>query len=922
VKRWRLLCSTALLLAGCLAFSPPSWADECGTGTSVTCTPAGNDYASGIAYFPATDLTMIVEDGVTINSGSNDGIKVDYGIHAKYVTGGVSVELTDSGSIATSGNESYGIFIERPAGDANLRLYDSDADFDITTTGTEAHGIIVQQSNFVEIFTEADISASGANSYGIYIDTAYEDVVLSLSGSAIRTSDSGISINGAKDDARVVLSNGSSITTTGSSAAGIQAFAAGDVWVSLSELDSITTYGFNSFGINISSQGTAEVELAGDVTTGKNFAATPAVNSFARGISITYSDRAKVNLTDTGSITTYGAKAHGIQVSNTGDISTDYASVSVSGDIITNGDNSHGVYWGSIVNTKGDVAVNIGGNVEGGSGTGAGVYLNNPSAQPSTLTIESGGKLGALSDLAIKSLDPALTINNAGEITGYLTLGDNTQFNNSGTWYLRNGSSPAIADFGGDGSTDNDSFINKGVLSLLKDMQTTWQGQLVNLESFTNSSGGLIDLGDGYAGDTLFISGKFVSDGGMLELDVVLDDGAAPQADVLYLETVSVAGGPTRIVINNIGGVGGQTSGSGIQIIDVDDQGTSPSNAFVLSERVIAGAYEYALYHDAATLDWYLKSSALSDTGEYPALVSGALLSWLADIPALHNRLHDLRWTPEDDEPVVEPAAWTSQARGGLRPWFHVAGTEQKVGTLTPFDLSDLKLAGGIDGEIVGASGMRALFGAFAGTGRYEQDLRGSSSEAAADVALAGVYAGFRQGGFYGDAILKYEHHWAKFRSASTLDEETPVDADILGASLEAGYRVTMGRFYAQPHGRLTYAHIKAGEFEDGSGISVDLKDAGLLGSEAATRIGANLGETFLTDLHVDAGVRHLSGETEAETSGLSFTHDLPGTVGFVGAGMRMRVLQDKLFLSLDGSYAKGEEAEELAAALSVTINR
>jgi outer membrane autotransporter protein len=75
------------------------------------------------------------------------------------------------------------------------------------------------------------------------------------------------------------------------------------------------------------------------------------------------------------------------------------------------------------------------------------------------------------------------------------------------------------------------------------------------------------------------------------------------------------------------------------------------------------------------------------------------------------------------------------------------------------------------------------------------------------------------------------------------------------------------------------------------------------------------------TDLYLDAGFRHMiRGETEAEVSGLTFTHELPGTVGLLGAGLRVSLL-DRLSLTLDASYARGREAEELSAALSLTLN-
>src|SRR5215216_3556442 len=80
-RRW-LLASTAIGIAGCLGLSQLVYADnECGAivGNAVTCTSAGNNYTGGITYNPTDDLTMVVQDGVTITpSSGNEGIDIRF----------------------------------------------------------------------------------------------------------------------------------------------------------------------------------------------------------------------------------------------------------------------------------------------------------------------------------------------------------------------------------------------------------------------------------------------------------------------------------------------------------------------------------------------------------------------------------------------------------------------------------------------------------------------------------------------------------------------------------------------------------------------------------------------------------------------------------------------------------------------------
>jgi hypothetical protein len=124
-RRKLLLASTAIALAGYLYAPSVFAADECDpiVSNSVTCTSDGNDYASGIRYETADDLTMVVEDGVTIVTGAGEAIRIDF-------TG---------------------------AGDLKLTLYDSDSLTDITTTENEAEGIYVRNAANVVITNEADI---------------------------------------------------------------------------------------------------------------------------------------------------------------------------------------------------------------------------------------------------------------------------------------------------------------------------------------------------------------------------------------------------------------------------------------------------------------------------------------------------------------------------------------------------------------------------------------------------------------------------------------------------------------------------------------------------------------------------------------------------------------------------------------------
>jgi hypothetical protein len=86
---------------------------------------------------------------------------------------------------------------------------------------------------------------------------------------------------------------------------------------------------------------------------------------------------------------------------------------------------------------------------------------------------------------------------------------------------------------------------------------------------------------------------------------------------------------------------------------------------------------------------------------------------------------------------------------------------------------------------------------------------------------------------------------------------------------------------------------------------------------ETAARLGFRPGgdEAGVSDIYAEAGVRHeFLGTMKAEVSDLIYTDALPGTAAFVSGGLSARLLEDKLVLSLEAGYAKGEEVEEITA--------
>ena len=114
-------------------------------------------------------------------------------------------------------------------------------------------------------------------------------------------------------------------------------------------------------------------------------------------------------------------------------------------------------------------------------------------------------------------------------------------------------------------------------------------------------------------------TGTFISNGGTLRLDTVLNEGgAATRSDTLVVDGTSVGpGGATSMAIRNAGGAGALTVGDGILVAEVLNPARSASGAFSLNGGFItAGAFDYVLFKGGASPgsqgNWYLRNTVVA----------------------------------------------------------------------------------------------------------------------------------------------------------------------------------------------------------------------------------------------------------------------------------------------------------------------
>lgn len=900
-------------------------ANECGTPAAapliVVCAPAADAFPGGVLYV-VPDLTIVVTDGVVIDTGSAAG---------------------EQAGLSSGGNGDFG--------DLTLIVgTTTGGGIAISTDGADAEGIFaISLGGAIAVTSHADITTGGVDAEGINVRSAAGNIAVEAIGAVATAGGSaqGILANSTSGDIRIGV-NGR-ITTSGQVADGILAVTqSGDVAITTN--GAVQTSGRSAFGIfGFSAAGDTTIRANGTIAT-----------SGSQSIALAARGGAGVDVGVSGAILTGGQQATGIDaLSSGGDVT-----IVVDGTIETSGRDSIAI---AAASGQGGVAIDIAGEVLGGHGNGKGVLV--ASGARADLRVAPGARIGALSDFAVESRGDPMVIANSGTVDGFVKLGDGADVIEnltSGVWNLRrfadsdgdgrrDRESVALADFGAVGG--DDVFLNAGALRLAEvrgalsadpageapstpgiAAEGVEQGFLTNLELFRNA--GLVTMQDGVAGDLLGITaagapgalgaGEYRSEGGALALDVVLDDGSGG-SDVLLLDNARTgAGGATRLLVTQVGGIGAQTRGDGIRVIAVGE--TSDPDAFVLHAPVIAGGYRYDLFEGnlaGSDESWYLRSREFDGARDYPAITVAGLEGWHAGLDAPRRRLQAMRQEPGDRQlaglhgAVDAPPGRDADASGWIQ--MTASGYDVARQDAPAFDLEMQQVTAGFDVSFDALSGAAdgLVLGGFASYGDLSAAFD-DNARAAFEVLSAGAYASYAHGPFTLDATGKFDRLDGSFSSVAVRGGD--LDLQVFGAAMEAGYRLDLPApgFFLQPRLELAYAQAGGASLVDTSGARIDLDPAESLRGRAGARMGRELvSDTGAAKgaFHLDLAVtREFLGRTAAQVSGLDLEQQGPETSVEIGGGFDIALRQPGVTLNLDVDYRMGD-AEGLAAVGGIRIS-
>ncbi|HEX3380043.1 MAG TPA: autotransporter outer membrane beta-barrel domain-containing protein [Paraburkholderia sp.] len=685
-----------------------------------------------------------------------------------------STVTLQNGSIDTSGQYAYGLYnigtganlsatgtVVTTTGTYSSAAYNQAGglmtldDVSLTTTGANAHGVQIGSRGVIGDGSSSDIvnmanstvTTTGAGSNGLLAsDNA------TLNGTNVTVSTSGASSYGAAAEfgAQMQLQGGS-VTTTGDGAAGLLVAGlpatVGDPGTAVPSIIA------NGLAVSTAGQSAPAAMVAAGShlsMTDSSLTSTGAGSDVVLGGVLDTTAPATASFTGSTLVSTQadGLHANGAALD-----------VNLSSSMVTAGAN--------VMNADTDVQTGLGGalNVLADASTLTGAAsVDQASILNATLRNNSTWNVTGLSDVSTLTLDNGTVryLSAAQLNAGGLTLGAG-----GGTFDTNGFDAGVNADIDGSGALlkAGDGMLTLSGTNTYSGATTVGAGTLqaggVGAfspgSSFTVGSAGVLDL-NGFnqtvaslgnsgtvrfgttPGTVLTVAGDYAGDGGVLAMNTALGDSSST-TDLLHVQ--GATSGSTGVQVVNAGGLGAQTAGDGIMMVQVDG---ASNGAFTQTRRIEAGAYEYTLYKggvgtDAANGNWYLRSTLENDQSP-------------ADVPTID----DTRSATEDPAPLAyRPGTvgyvMTPQLNAGYG--FSMLGTlHQRVGdvpgAVRPSQTNTDGVWGRIDGQTLRADAMnrfsadsRSLFAQFGKDWTVASSDKGGSTHAGVTLSVGSASADF-----------------------------------------------------------------------------------------------------------------------------------------------------------------------------------
>ncbi|EAT9710219.1 fibronectin-binding autotransporter adhesin ShdA [Salmonella enterica subsp. enterica] len=496
---------------------------------------------------------------------------------------------------------------------------------------------------------------------------------------------------------------------------------------------------------------------------------------------------------------------------------------------------------------------------------------------------------------------------------GTLWLSGDGTIGEMGSQQAVNVASDAI--FGGsNGTTVNGKVTNEGTLVFGDSEETgailTLNGDLINMGTLTSGSS------SGTPGNTLYVDGDYIGNGGSLYLNTVLgDDDSATDKLVITGD----ASGTTDLYINGIGS-GAQTT-NGIEVVDVG--GTSTSDAFVLKNEVNASLYTYRLYWNESDNDWYLASKAQSDDDDSGGDVTppddgddggnvtppddggDVAPQYRADIGAYmgnqwmaRNLQMQTLYDREGSQYRNADGSVWARFKAGKAESEAVSGNIDMDSNYSQFQLGGDILAWGNGQQSVTVGVMASYINADTdSTGNRGADGSQFTSSGNVDGYNLGVYATWfadaqTHSGVYVDSWYQYGFYNNSVESGDAGSES--YDSTANAVSLETGYRYDIAlnngnTVSLTPQAQVVWQNYSADSVKDNYGTRIDGQDGDSWTTRLGLRVDGKLykGSRTVIQPFAEANWLHTSNDVSVSFDDATVKQDLPANRAELKVGLQ-----------------------------------
>ncbi|MDR0534422.1 MAG: autotransporter outer membrane beta-barrel domain-containing protein [Verrucomicrobiales bacterium] len=555
------------------------------------------------------------------------------------------------------------------------------------------------------------------------------------------------------------------------------------------------------------------LNIQGSVVTDHN--ASIADDYTASNVMIKVNDSRWVH---SGSLNLWGSGSGSLQVTNGSVVSNKNASVAAG------------------AGAKGDVSVS------GNSQWNTSGNLDFAASGSASLRVESGGQVnvsGILQTAANSDGVANLDIQNGARLNvGELALGSgSTNLNLGGNNTIGRITSVNPRDItigdavnGGGSTTINGVNDYQGNTTIAMRTTVTLNNANANFSTTGDVNNyGSIRLG-GNGGHNLTINGNYIGNNAGLYMNTTL------RGDSSIVDKLIVNGdtsGQTRIYLRNVGGQGGQTTGDGVQMIQVS--GNSDPNAFVLDRPIGSGLYLYNLFYgdvDGNGGNWYLRSEKYLGAGGAIINTAGATsMAWFTQMDNIMKRMGEVRF--QDDLSVADYIAGKKSAGElGVDFWVRSYGRQANanLGISGVNGFTDYLY--GID---IGAdktwkidANNAIMLGYFVGYGGAQRDFNFEGSEGETNSYYTGFYSTWvNKDGWYADLVTKGQYFDNSYDTYGYFDDHGSYGTWAGGASLEFGKRFKFDNgYFIEPSVQASYVRLFNENYTTREQVDVAVSDA------------------------------------------------------------------------------------------------